>query len=99
MPTTRFSALTILPFVLDVGLAHGIAMGQQAPSGPSETASVRTITLEEAIALANVHQPEMHAALSRIAAQKVAADVPRAQWLPTFGVTAQLFGATANNTT
>jgi outer membrane protein len=99
MPTIRFSALMFLPFVLDVGLAHGIALGQQASSGAAETVNVRAITLEEAIAFASTHQPEMRAALSRIAAQSAAADVPRAEWLPTFGVTAQLFGATANNTT
>jgi outer membrane protein TolC len=57
------------------------------------------MTLEEAIAYARSHQPEIRAALARVAAQKAEADVPRAQRLPVAGVTAQLYGATANNTT
>jgi outer membrane protein TolC len=57
------------------------------------------MSLEEAIAFARAHQPEIRAALARVAARMAEADVPRAQWLPTFGATAQLFSATANNTT
>ncbi|HVU00314.1 MAG TPA: TolC family protein [Polyangiaceae bacterium] len=55
--------------------------------------------LAEAIAYAKAHQPAIRTAMARIAARKSAADVPRAAWLPRFGVTAQLFGATANQTT
>ncbi len=62
-------------------------------------ADVRTMTLEEAIAHARAHQPEVKAALARVAARKAEAEEPRAQRLPVAGVTAQLFGATANNTT
>jgi len=61
--------------------------------------TVRAITLPDAIAFARTHQPQLRIALSRIAVRTAEADVPRAQWLPTFGATAQLFGATANNTT
>ena len=51
------------------------------------------------IAYARAHQPVMRAALARTAAEKAAADVPRAAWLPRFGATAQIFGGTANQTT
>jgi len=57
------------------------------------------MTLVDAIAYAKAHQPQVRAALAHIAAQTAEADVPRAQWLPVIGVTAQIFGATANNTT
>ena len=95
----RFPMLTTLFLVLTVAFTHERALAQEAPPGPTAPAHPRAITLDEAIAFARAHQPEMRAALSRIAAQKAAADVPRGQWFPTVGVTAQLFGATANNTT
>jgi outer membrane protein TolC len=57
------------------------------------------VGLAEAIAYARAHQPSIRAALARIAAQKSVADIPRAEWLPRLGVTAQLLGATANQTT
>ncbi|WP_394837143.1 TolC family protein [Pendulispora rubella] len=57
------------------------------------------MSLPEALAFAHAHQLRIRAALARVAAQKEDADVPRSQWLPTVGVTAQLFAATANNTT
>jgi len=62
-------------------------------------ADPRAMTLADAVAHAEAHHPEVRAALARVAAQRAAANVPRAQWYPVFGATAQLFGATANNTT
>lgn len=55
--------------------------------------------LAEAIAYAKAHQPAIRAAMARISAQRSVSDIPRAQWLPRFGATVQLFGATANQTT
>jgi len=57
------------------------------------------MSLGEGIAYAKAHQPAVLAGIARVAAQKEAANVPRAQWLPLVGVNAQLLGATANNTT
>jgi outer membrane protein len=57
------------------------------------------MTLQEAVAFARAHQPQIRAALARVDARRSEADIPRAQWLPVAGVTAQLFAATANNTT
>jgi outer membrane protein TolC len=100
MPKTRFTALMSCAFVLDVGLAQGVALGQEPrPDATSDTETPRAITLDEALALASSHQLELQTAKSRVLAQLAASGIPRAQWLPTLGVTAQLFGATANNTT
>lgn len=57
------------------------------------------MALSEAVAYARAHQPAIRAALARVLAQKAEAEVPRAQWAPVVGVTGQVFGATANNTT
>jgi outer membrane protein len=92
----RFRRHALISLALIVDFAQSSALGQSAPAGATPP---RAISLNDAIASARAHQPEIRAALSRIAAQQAAADVPRGQWLPTAGVTAQLFGATANNTT
>ena len=59
----------------------------------------RVVTLPEAIAYARAHEPTIRAAQARVAAEEQAARIPRGQWLPSVGVTAQLFAASANNTT
>jgi outer membrane protein len=59
----------------------------------------RAVTLAEALAHAREHQPQIRAALARVKTAEAEAGVPRGQWLPVVGVTAQIFGATANNTT
>jgi outer membrane protein len=83
------------PLLLTALLSAGRASADEAV--PST--DTHTITLPQAIAFARVHQPAIRAGLARVRAQKADAVVPRAQWLPTVGVTAQLFGGTANNTT
>jgi outer membrane protein TolC len=57
------------------------------------------MSLGDAIAYARAHQPAVLAGIARVAAQKEAANIPRAQWQPLIGVNAQILGATANNTT
>jgi outer membrane protein TolC len=64
-----------------------------------ELVSPRAMSLAEAIAYARMHQPAIQAAKARVAALEAAAGVPRAEWLPRMGATAQLLGATANQTT
>jgi outer membrane protein TolC len=61
--------------------------------------SPRAVTLQEARNYAREHQPSVRASLARVAAAKADAAVPRAQWLPQLGATAQLYVATTNNTT
>ena len=63
------------------------------------TPSVRAVTLPEALAYARDRQPRIKSALAEYAARRAEARVPRAQWLPQVGATAQLFVATSNNTT
>jgi outer membrane protein len=79
------------------------ATGSEASSVPTATESsepaVRAVSLGEALAYARIHQPAIRAATARIAAQIELAKVPAAQWYPTIAATAQLFAATANNTT
>jgi outer membrane protein len=55
--------------------------------------------MSEALAYAREHQPSIRAAIAAVSARAAQAEIPTGQWLPTVGVTAQLFGMTANNTT
>ncbi len=59
----------------------------------------RPITLAEALAYARSHQPAVLASLARIRTEKANAEVPRAQYYPQVGLTAQLLEGTTNNTT
>lgn len=65
----------------------------------AEGTELRSVTMTEALDYARAHQPQIRAARARIAAETANARVPAGQWLPTVGVTAQLYGGTANNTT
>lgn len=80
-----------------VALAAAI-LGASLPAR-ADVPAPRTMRLPEAIAYARAHQPAARAALARVNAERAAAEIPRAQWLPSVGVSAQIFAATANNTT
>jgi outer membrane protein TolC len=60
---------------------------------------VRAMTLDAALAYARAHQPLLLRALARVAASNADTQVPRAQWLPSLGATAQALEGTTNNTT
>jgi outer membrane protein len=84
------------------------ALAQPAPAAPADAtpappvsspAPVRSMSLPDAIAYARAHQPAVLAGIARVAAAMEATGIPRAQWQPLVGVTAQAFGATMNNTT
>ena len=70
-----------------------------AAHADAQEVAPRAVTLADARTYARQHQPSVHAALARIAAAKEAASVPRAQWYPELGATAQIYAASANNTT
>ncbi len=71
-----------------------------APSAAAQDATApRAVTLQDARKYAHEHQPSLRAAVARIAAAKADADVPRAQWYPQLGASAQVFFGSANNTT
>jgi outer membrane protein TolC len=59
----------------------------------------RTVRLEEALRVARERRPSLAEARARIAAARAEADVPRAQWKPRLGASAQALAATENNTT
>ncbi len=62
-------------------------------------APLQTFTLQQAIVHAKSRSPDIIAANARIQASRAFAAVPRAQWLPTFGATAQIIGSSVNNST
>src|SRR5277367_6236543 len=88
-----------LPIFVAVTFAEvlAVASANAEESVPLSMSSPRAMTLSEAISYAKAHQPAVLSGIARVAAQEKAARVPRAQWFPSFGASAQLFGATANN--
>src|SRR6478736_3463208 len=79
----------------------GSSVAAAAPTAPqSESApAVRRITLAEALAYARGHQPAVLASLARIRTEEANAQVPRSQYYPLLGLTAQFLEGTTNNTT
>ncbi len=67
--------------------------------GPLALPTPRAMTLPDCARLRAPHQPAIRAALARVSGAREAAEVPRSQWLPRVGVTAQIFAATENNST
>jgi outer membrane protein len=84
----------LVPLLGALGFASGAA-----PAHADMPQPTRSMTLGDAISFARAHQPAIRAAMARVAAQQEEARVPRADWLPQVGATAQIFGATSNNTT
>jgi outer membrane protein len=80
-------------------VVHAEPLQPASPPPIEAPQPARTMNMTEALAYAREHQPSMHVALSEVAARMAEAKIPTGQWLPTAGVTAQLFGMTANNTT
>jgi outer membrane protein len=104
----RFLRLTLhlhlLPTITTslAGLSAPRAAYAQATASPppiDAPAPARSLSMSEALSYAHDHQPAIRAALARVSVRIAQADIPTGQWLPTVGVTAQLFGLTANNTT
>ena len=62
-------------------------------------APLTIMTLPQALAYARDRQPSIKSALAEYDARRAEARVPRAQWLPQIGATAQLFVGTAADTT
>jgi outer membrane protein len=75
------------------------ATARAAPVLAASEAAPRTLTMSDALAYAHAHQPAVRAALARVDTRLAEAKVPSGQWLPTVTATAQIFAATANNTT
>jgi outer membrane protein TolC len=61
--------------------------------------AVQTLTLPQALDYARAHHPQIRSGLAELAARKAEAKIPRAEWLPRIGATAQIFYGSFNNTT
>jgi outer membrane protein TolC len=70
-----------------------------SPAVAQTSPNLQTVTLEQALTYARAHQPQIRSALAEYEARRADARVPRGQWLPQVGATAQIYAATANNTT
>lgn len=79
--------------------APGAAAPESEAAAPAASSTIRAMTLADAIAYARAHQPEVIAAKARITAAEADAKIPRAQWLPSIGLAAELVASTTNNTT
>jgi outer membrane protein len=82
-------------------VGHPVVADEGRPALPPVPTggAARRLTLAEALAYARDHQPAVRAALARVEERRASAEVPRAQWRPQAGLTAQLLEGTANNTT
>jgi len=75
------------------------AESQGAANQPWRLGPARALSLDEAVALAESHQPSLKAALDRVKVAEADAQLPRAAWLPRAGAVAEILEGTANNTT
>lgn len=75
------------------------AVASAPPTTIATDAKIRAMALDAALAYAREHQPIAKIARARIAAAKAQAGIAKGQWVPQIGATAQLFGATSNQTT
>jgi outer membrane protein len=93
--------LTLLFAALGSVLVPCVASAEAAAPPPAIDAPTpaRSFTMSEALSYAREHQPTIRAALARVSVRIAQAQIPSGQWLPSVGLTAQLFGMTANNTT
>jgi outer membrane protein len=62
-------------------------------------AQLRSMTLQEALSFAAVHQPSLVASRARLAASQQETSIPRGLWLPRAGAVAELIGGSFNNST
>ena len=101
LATFLFDALLALAPVL-AWIAPSNAAAAPGPDAPpllDVPQPARAMTMAEALDYARGHQPAIRAALARVSVRAEEARVPGGQWLPTVGVTGQIFAMTANNTT
>jgi outer membrane protein len=82
---------------LTLGALFAAALPHQPRAWAADTP--RAMTLREALDYAHAHEPTIQAALSAVAAADADSKVPRAEWQPVLGASAQLYAATANNST
>ncbi len=84
---------------LGICAAAVVVLGSTLAAAETGSAVPATMTLTDALTYARAHQPAVRASLARVQASKAEAEIPRAQWQPRVGGTAQLLIGTGNNTT
>lgn len=80
-------------------LHHHAQASPPPPLAPPLSPGTPALTLAQALAYSQDHQPELQRGLAQLAVRRGEAQIPRAQWLPRVGATAQLLVGTATNTT
>lgn len=85
--------------LLVASMVSHLALAQTPIDTFEQHAGTRAMTLDEALAFARAHHPRMQADQARVAQARAEAQIPRAQWLPTIGATAQVIAGTVNNST
>ncbi len=98
IPVSAHSGL-IRAAALLAGIASSWWCGGTASAQAVPNAGVPVMTLEQALAYARDHQPQIRSALAELAARRAESRIPRAQWQPQVGATAQILVGTTNNTT
>jgi outer membrane protein len=86
----------------NAGLSAPRASSSSAPPAPPALPALpraKVLSLPDALAFARLHQPALAAAKARIVAAQTAAKIPDGQWAPQLGFSAQIYGATSNNST
>jgi len=85
---------------LGPALAFTSGMGHAAAAPARERPTkVPALSLRAALAYAQAHEPGLQAARERLRAAVQEAEVPAAQWRPSFGGVAEFVEGTSNNTT
>lgn len=77
----------------------GIFLAATLLAVPARAEGVRAMTLDDALAFAHEHQPDLREALARVRSAQADADTTNARWYPLVTGTAQLLATTTNNTT
>ncbi len=96
----RIRASTGLVCLLVSSQTLAAQLGEQEPAPfPWQLGSARAISLKDAIAYAQAHQPSLKAALDRVQVAQADAQVPRASWLPRSSLVGEVLEGTTNNTT
>jgi len=95
MLRTPHSCLARRP-TLALALAWGL--GASFAAAAQTTAAVPSMTLDQAIEYALLHNPSLAAAHAQVAQGQEARGASTDRWLPKLGANAQLFAATDNNT-
>jgi outer membrane protein len=97
---TRLSSGTVgLALMLAAMTARADASAMTDAATVDDLQPTRTLTISEALRYAEAHHPAIRAALARVSTRIQEARIPNGKWLPTVGVTGQIFAATANDTT